>query len=174
MGGGNAAEEHPGRGRARPSTLGSASGVDPEFVLPLVDHARWSTNVEVRESRAGPAAARHLVSHSAFPPQGKNKHRVTSHVCEWHAHVFALGGECEGGDGDDILSPIGSGLKALKATAGAERIPKCCSFISPPKNLPACPRFIQQLTCSNILLYTCTGEARRRGWVGVPSCVRGQ
>ena len=39
-------------------TLGVASGVDPLMVLPLVDMARWSTNVEVRAR-----------SHSPFTPR---------------------------------------------------------------------------------------------------------
>lgn len=35
------------RGRPARSSLGAPTGVDPENVLPLVDYARWSTNVEV-------------------------------------------------------------------------------------------------------------------------------
>ena len=40
-------DEYVGR-KVQRSTLGNPVGVDPENVLPLVDFARWSTNVEVR------------------------------------------------------------------------------------------------------------------------------
>ena len=51
-------DEYVGRKMHR-SSLGQPVGVDPENVLPLVDFARWSTNVEVR-------ACSYLILHFCF------------------------------------------------------------------------------------------------------------
>ena len=81
-------DEYVGR-KVQRSNLGNPTGVDPENVLPLVDFARWSTNVEVRGLFS-------LHPHNFFPPcrakkKKKNQKRSSSPV----SSLVALSGGCE-------------------------------------------------------------------------------